>query len=214
MTWYSIWTRTQYCVCNHRVHHPPLHPFHQWPFCLYTKQGSDTYWFLIDWFDFFITLPLRLNASGQRGKTSQTHGSHMESAWLWVMKAMGLFLFLFYAHYAGRDCLTFSLVIPECGSGLAFHPPLLHIWLLEQSRVLLSHPPLLPWLVLLLPHAPRHQIPPISAHVVGYIWIHTLCRMYEFIGHQRYEFILFNLWIHIWRHFMWGAAVRSAAPIS
>jgi hypothetical protein len=33
----------------------------------------------------------------------------------------------FYAHKAGRDCLTFSLVIPECGSGLVFHPPLLHL---------------------------------------------------------------------------------------
>ncbi len=55
---------------------------------------------------------------------------------------------------------------------------------------------------------------------IGYIWVHTFFRMYEFIGHRVYEFIrmdefighrvyefiLFNVWIHIWRLNMWGAA--------
>jgi hypothetical protein len=44
----------------------------------------------------------------------------MESAWSWVMMAVGLFLIL-----SGQACLSFSLVIPECRSGCAFHPPLI-----------------------------------------------------------------------------------------
>ena len=61
---------------------------------------------------------------------------------------------------------------------------------------------------------------------IGYIWIHTFCWMYEFIGHrvyefiwmnefigQRvYEFILFSVQIHIWWRDVWGAAVSLAAP--
>jgi hypothetical protein len=47
---------------------------------------------------------------------------------------------------------------------------------------------------------------------IGYIWIHTLCWMYEFRGHRVYEFILCNVWIHIWRCDVWGAAISLAAP--
>ena len=39
---------------------------------------------------------------------------------------------------------TLKEIKPECGSGLVFHPPLLPVWLLEQSRDSPSHPPLLP----------------------------------------------------------------------
>ncbi len=48
----------------------------------------------------------------------------------------------------------------------------------------------------LLDRSPLFYIP------IRYIWIH----MYEIIGHHGYEFILFNVWIHIWRHDVWGAA--------
>jgi len=46
---------------------------------------------------------------------------------------------------------------------------------------------------------------------IGYIWIHTLCRMYGFIGHRVHEFILFNVWIHIWRRDVWAAAISLVA---
>ncbi len=88
---------------------------------------------------------------------------------------------------------------------------------------------------------PPTPLPPPSVAIlfiyqtrIGYIRIHTFCRMYEFIrhrvyefirmnefighrvyefiqmnifiGHRVYEFILFNVWIHIWRRNVWGAA--------
>ena len=33
---------------------------------------------------------------------------------------------------------------------------------------------------------------------IGYIWIHNIRQLYEFIAHRRYEFIHFNVWIHFW----------------
>ncbi len=45
---------------------------------------------------------------------------------------------------------------------------------------------------------------------IGYIWIHNIRELYEFTGHRRYEFILFNVWIHILRLNVWGAAISLA----
>jgi len=56
----------------------------------------------------------------------------------------------------------------------------------------------------------HHPTSSVSGHFI-YIpdknWIHhNICELYEFIGHRRYEFMLFNVWIHILRRDMWGAA--------
>jgi len=61
------------------------------------------------------------------------------------------------------------------------------IWTRDQYRARNCrghHPP--------PPPPPAVAILFIYQTMIGYIRIHTLCRMYEFIGHRWYEFILFE----------------------
>ena len=88
---------------------------------------------------FIITLPLRLSVSRHRINFLCLENSldrwiphHQSDSWqphgvclIVGDEGDGTVSGFFYAHKAGRDCLTFSLVIPECGSGLIFHPPFL-----------------------------------------------------------------------------------------